>query len=27
VDILHEGKFWFSELGLPPLLKPIKVTR
>lgn len=27
VDFLQEGKFWFSELGLPPLLKPIKVTR
>jgi SAM-dependent methyltransferase len=26
-DIVHEGKVWFSEFGLPPIVKAIKVTR
>ena len=26
-DVVHEGKVWFSEFGLRPIIKSIKVTR
>jgi ubiquinone/menaquinone biosynthesis C-methylase UbiE len=26
IDFVWEGKFWFSELGFPPLLKQIQIT-